>query len=240
MSMIPCSIDTAHDNLRSHFDEAPISIDGLQAMARWRSHENDHIADIARVRVAKNLASIQERDVDWIALASDVCGLAADDLRDNIAHGGDNVLLATLIDICRRAIHSPSPYWMGLVALTQFNIHHTFPGLQHAFCTLWNEIAQEARSQEPYSPCVSLRILWRIRNLYISLHQGTPAAPTAFSASTDDSTDVLFRPSSYPFCNVASHRPSSTTHLHLPDSRAISISTQRSGSPDASPSPPLP
>jgi hypothetical protein len=35
-----------------------------------------------------------------------VCGLAADDIRDNIAFGVDSLLLATLIDLSRRAILS--------------------------------------------------------------------------------------------------------------------------------------
>ena len=58
-------------------------------------------SDAARTRVAKNLPRMQERDDRWIGLASDACGLAADDIQHNIAMGGDNMLLATLIDVSR-------------------------------------------------------------------------------------------------------------------------------------------
>jgi hypothetical protein len=72
------------------------------------------------------------------------------------------------------------------------------------------------------------------------LHQGTDAAPTAFSASTQD-LSILFDPSSYPLCDIAGHRsstghrPDSTT---VPNSRPVPLSTQPGDSPDASPCPP--
>jgi hypothetical protein len=60
---------------------------------------------------------------------------------------------------------------------------------------------------------VPVNILKRIRHPYIALHQGTDAAPTAFSASTDNYDAILYEPSSYPFCNLASHRPDSTARF---------------------------
>ena len=227
MSMIPCSY--LHRNLPSHFDQAPISIERLRALARWRAHQNDDVADYARVRVAKGLASIQERDDDWIALASDVSGLAPDDLRDDIAHGGDNVLFATLIDVSRQAIHS---HEFGFVwELTQFDIRHTLLELQHDFCILWNEIVQEARNKETYM--IPIDILRLIRPLYIALHQGTDAAPS--SPTTSSSFTDPFNPLSYPLCNIPSHRSDSTAHLHTTNSHAASISTQPGNSPDTLP-----
>ena len=43
-------------------------------------------------------------------------------------------------------------------------------------------------------------VLGSIRHLYIDLHRGTKAAPTAFSTSTSDTDEVLDHPSSYPYC----------------------------------------
>ena len=106
MSTMPYSNIYMHDNLRSHFDQAIVSIEKLQAMARWLTHTSRGISDSARIRIAENLARMQERDDHWIALASRTSGLSESDLRHDIAHGGDNVLLATLIDVSRRAIHS--------------------------------------------------------------------------------------------------------------------------------------
>ncbi|KAH9971383.1 hypothetical protein BGW80DRAFT_1322144, partial [Lactifluus volemus] len=93
--------------------------------------------------------------------------------------------------------------------ISKFDIRNTLPELQHDFCGLWNEITQEAHNRESNS--ISLFILKPIRQLYVALHQGTGAAPTAFDVSTDVMAPLLWQPSSYPLCNIAGHhstRPS--------------------------------
>ena len=206
MSMIPFSNVYAHDNLRHLLDQAPVSIERLQAMARWFNHFTDDVSYSARIRVAKNLARVEERDDRWIVLAREVYGLSECELRHKVALGGDNVLLAMLIDVTRQAIHS---HELELVdALTHFDIRRTLPVLQHDFCALWNEFVEEARIQGSFS--IPTQILSGIRRLYVDLHQDTDAAPTAFSASTDSLNLILLQPSSYPLCNIASHR-------HLPN-----------------------
>ena len=210
MIMIPCLNDNRLGNLRSHFDQAPVSIEGLQTMTRWFSHFNDVVAETARIKAAKYLLRIRERDDRWIALASDVYNLSPSHLQYNVALGGDNVLLATLIEVSRRAIHSGD--LGGVVeALTQFDIHHTLPGLQHDFCAMWNDLVQDAREKGLAS--VPVVFLCWIRHLYITLHEGTDASPTAFSASTPDQDSILDEPSSYPLCNIANHcHPNSPAH----------------------------
>jgi hypothetical protein len=210
ISMMPCTY--MHKNLRSHFDQIPVSIERLQAMARWFTHTSRNVSYTARYRAAKNLARIQERDDRWIALASDVFGLSEVKIRQNVALGGDNVFLATLIDTYRRGIRF---YELGLVgALTQFDVCHTLPRLQHDFCSVWNEAVHEARNSN--RSIVFINILYLIRHLYIALHQGTDAAPTAFSASTDSFNFSLLEPSSFPLCDLASHHPDSTAHVPVP------------------------
>jgi hypothetical protein len=167
-----------------------------------------------------------------------VYGLWERDLEHNVALGGDNVLLATLIDISRRAIHSQNSVLMGLVgALTQFDIRDTLPGLQNDFCTLWNEIIQEARNRESYITDIHLGL---IGHLFIALHPGTDAAPSALAARR--SLPMLFELSFYSLCDIASHRyshrPNSTAHLHITNSCTVSIFTQPGDFPDASPYPP--
>ena len=228
-SMIPCfnhRLWNAYPNIYSHFYQAPVSIERSQAMARWITHSSRDVSDAARVRVSRNLLRIQERDSRWIAIASDAYGLAAH-IEHTVAMGGDDVLLTILIDVSRQAIHSYKFYMLELVAtLTGFNIRNTRPGLQHDFCTLWNELVQEARNRGPYSTPVN--ILLRIRRLYITLHQGTNAAPTAFSSSTDTfDTAILLEGSSYPLCDIASHRPDSIAQVPHP--------AQPAHSPDTSP-----
>ena len=214
MSMMPCLNDSRLDNLRSHFDQAPVSIKRMQAMARWFSHINYDVAETARIKAAKNLPRIQERDKRWIALASDVYRLPEHYLQLNVALGGDNVFLVALINICRQGIHFRG---MGLVeALTHFDICHTLPELQRDFCALWNEFVQEARNQGSRS--IPVVILCWIRRLYIALHEGTDAAPIAFSASTPDLDPILDEPLSFPLC-------STTAHCHS-DSAAVLYLTQ--------------
>ena len=213
ISMIPCPEISTYNNLRSHFDQAPVSIERSQAMARWITHSSLGVSSTARIRVFKALAGMKKRDNRWIALVSTACGLAAHNISSNVTMRRDDMFLATLIDISRQAIQSEI-YVLELVeALAQIDIRHTLPRLQHDFCTLWNELAEEAKDRGYISTPTD--ILPRIRRLYITLHQGTDAAPTAFSASTDSFDGVLFEPSSYPLCNIASHRPDPTARVPL-------------------------
>jgi hypothetical protein len=113
----------------------------------------------------------------------------ADDLRDSIAYAGDNLLFATLIDDLSR--RNDENKWQRLRELTQFDIHHTLPGLQHDFCTLWNELVQLAGSQGHYT--IPVYILRDIRRLYIALIKApmlprlrsllTPTISTTFCTS---------------------------------------------------------
>ena len=219
--------------------QAPVSVEKLQAMARWRTHKNVIAADYARLRVAKGLTDMQERGDDWINLAAGVSGLAEQDLRDNVADAGNNMLLATLIQVARRAIPSsiPShPLWF-LQILPKFGIRYTLPGPLYSFCALWNELVQESRNQSTMPATIQARVetLRSIRHLYIALHYGTDAAPAAFSEYTDDSDSVLDRPSLYPICDLASHRPDCTSHHHIPNSHAASTHTRASDPHNASP-----
>ena len=217
------------DNLRSHFDQAPVSIESSQEMAQWFTHTSGNVSYAARARVAKNLSRIQECDGRWIALARNVYGLSEGDLQHDVALSRENVLLATLIDASRRATRSQ--WWKLVGPLTEFDIGRTLPGLQHDFCTLWNEIVQEARNQGHYTTPV--RILREIRHLYIALHQDTGAAPTTFSATTDDSDPILTQPLLYPLCDIANHRRDSTTQVPDPNFRVPL--TQPSGSTNTPP-----
>jgi hypothetical protein len=234
MSVIPCPGYFMKDNFRDHFDHAPVSMERLQAMARWRTHSSHDISYTAQTIVAKNLPIIRNRDTHWIALACDVYNLSEPYFQDKINLDIDSILLATLIDICGRAIGSSYfGRWEVLEVFAQFDVLNTRAGLQHDFCTLWNRIVEEARNKGPFSTPID--ILHRIRHLYLALHQGTDATPTAFTASTDDFDNVLFRPSSYPFCNIASHRPQSTALIPVTNSRTDPFSTQPGDSPYAPP-----
>ena len=207
------------------------------------SGEPNHMTHYAQCMVAKILASVPERDDRWIQFATDAFGLPDSDLRDYIDHGNDSVSLAILIYLIRQSNNYRFCDQDALKAFSKLDIRRTLPRLQHDFCTLWNKIAQEARNRESEIP---VKILREIRHLFISLHQGTGAAPTAFSASTpsllrfpvpfyyilpDIPNKILLRPSSYTLCDIASHRPDSTAHLHTTNSRASAQPSHSSDTP---------
>ena len=198
--------------LSNHLD-VPQTIEMGHTLARWSTNNDQNILAIAQGIIAGILVNVRERNDGWVALAARVFGLPERDLRDKIALGSDNVLLATLFCVIRHRRLSDYSKWMVLKELSKLDILDTLPRLQHDFCTLWNEFVQEAWNQGPYTTPVY--ILMRIRLPYIALHQGTDAAPIAFSASTDDLDRILLQSSSYPSCNIPSHHPDSTAHLSV-------------------------
>ena len=94
-------------------------------------------------------------------------------------------LFRTYRPFCRRAFTSPSSSLCNI---------------------MWNGDVQYGDARR-----MVIRMLSPIRNVYIALHQDTNSAPTQFSASTDDRDYILWEPSSYPVCNVASHHPDTTS-----------------------------
>ena len=216
------------------WDDVPHTLEMGQSLARWCTGQPSHDKDTAyyaRSIIARILARVQERNDNWVSLATRVFGLPEQDLRDNIALGGDSVLLAILIHVTRPSLRPNYSDWMVLEAVSTFDIHNTLPRLQHDFCTLWNEAVQEARNQGPYTTPVS--ILNTIHHLYIALHQRTDAAPTA-SGPSSHFRPTLWPPSSYPVCYIDSHHSDSTARVPVPNSSTVSITIQSSNSPEPS------
>ena len=207
------------DILEDRWNELPQTVETGLTLARWSTNSDQCVAQCAREIVVGTLVCVRERNNSWARLLARVLDLPEQDLLDDLALGGDSVLLAVLIRRTRQylcsnlvnRIHFDGPV---LDELSKFDVHSTIPRLQHDFCTLWNEIVQEARNRGYHS--VPTSILRCIHPLYVTLHQGTDAALTAFTASTPWFSDILDEPSSYPFCNLSSHRPDSTSHPTLP------------------------
>ena len=204
-----------HNIYFEHWDGMPQIVEMGHILARWCTSSEPDVAEITQVIIARILVNVRKRDDSWIALAARVSGLPEHDLRDNIAGCIDSVLLAILIQVIRPNIHSAGVSSCVLKTLSKLDIRNTLPRLQHDFCTLWNEIVQEPREKGPYT--IPVTILKGIHHLYIALHQGTDAAPTA------SSDEILYKPSLYPFCNLASHRPDSVSQFPVPKSREIPL-----------------
>ena len=193
-------------------DKVPQTIEMGHTLARWciSGDQVEYVTQNAQFIIARILVNVRERNDSWAKLASSAFGLPERDIRGNIALGGDSVLLDILIHVTRQYLRSDSVNWLVLAAVSKFDIHNTLPRLQHDFCTLWNDIVQEGRNRGSHTTPVN--ILYEIRHLYITLHQGTDAAPTAFSAYSRPSDRILWEPTSYPSCDIGSHHPDSTLH----------------------------
>jgi len=223
------------------------SVEMAHSLRRWSESTNEkstHYAHFILRIVIQVVVGVRERNDHWISLVVDEFGVPGQVLRANINHG-DSLSLSLLVHITRRAIRSGSWTPFILSSLTDFDICNTLPELQRDFCSLWNELVQKAWKDGPDS--TALKILREIRHAYIGLHQGTEAAPTAFSAHTNHFNPVLAQLSSYRSCNIPNHRPDWTpqapviTHLAVPSptrpgfGSSIASTTQRGDSPNASP-----
>ena len=202
-------------NLR--FDQIAPSIQAVQILAPWCTSGDTTMFGLAQYTVAKMLPYVQEHDDRWISCTKDVYGLSERVLREHLSKGDDSVFLAILIHAARHVIRTEPWKWELLQSISKFNILHTDPGLRNEFCALWNDIVRRARTV----PYPHIRILSGIRHLYITLHQGTDAAPTSFDASTPPDDPDLENLRVYPLCNIAAHHadsnaPASTQRLDEP------------------------
>ena len=202
---------TLGDIIKGRWVEALKSVEIGHALILWG---HGRVFDpIVRRIVACIIARAQRRDHRWTMLVKEAFGVQDGVLLHGLAHG-DSALLSILIYVSRQGNRAGS--WTSgiLSSLSKFDICDTLPGLQNDFCTLWNEIAQEAMNQG--SSSIPAKILREIRHLYISLHQGINTAPTELFASTPSHESILDQPSSYLLCNIASHRPDLTACVPVP------------------------
>ena len=193
------------------WNQVPKTVDIWHTLARWCTNNDQDIAEYAQGIVAKVLWTVPERDDRWFELAARLYGLAERDLRDAVTHGNDNGPLAILIHLTRKAFRSDL-HWALLAGFAQVDIRNALPGLRNDFCTLWNELVREAKNKPRSTPAFILR---QIRHLFIALHRGTDAAPTAFSVPTRYENGFMFYPL-YPLCDIPNHRPGSIPHVPVP------------------------
>ena len=192
-----------------HRDNALKSVELGHSLICWSHGIDDSIDPIVRRIVAWIIAHAQDRDDRWTRLVKEAFDIPDAVIRHYVARG-DSMLLAILNHLTRKALRIGRSEQGVLESLSKFDIHNTAVELRHEFCALWNEIAQEARDEGFDS--TPTQILTGIRHLFITLHQGTNAAPDQFSAffgSIDDFDLILCWPLSYPSCDIPCHHPDS-------------------------------
>ncbi len=227
------SVSAILRNIFENWNEVPKSIEMGHILARWFSSDDPDTALYAQSIIGWILGSTPERNDNWIELATRVSsGLAEHDLGDNINDGGDSVLLAILIQVTREyCSESGNIIWGVLHTLCKLDITKTLPRLQHDFCTLWNEIAQNVMRS---LFTTSTLVLQLFRPFYIALHQGSDACPAAFCASTYEFRVLPIQQPEYPLCNLANHHSDSAAHVPVPNPSALSLPGQSGNSLDAS------
>ena len=187
------------------------------------------------------VATTQERDMRWFKLAKDQLGISHADLRKYLDNG-DSLLLAICISISRhtmdayykhgweRSVYSRSK---TLDVVSEFNIHHTLPGLKREFCALWNELVKLAQSHN--NERIPISILKHIRKVYVRLHEDTTHVQGKFFICRADDPYLSF-PSSYPSCDISNHHSNTTLHI----SEAATVTTMEASHGYPSSSLPLP
>ena len=179
------------------------SVETGHSLTSWAYSNDEENALYIRSIISCIIASAEKRNDRWFALASGQPGMSEDLLRHYLAHG-DSALLANLINITRLTFCSHFPNWDFHALPSKCDVLTTLPSLQHEFCVLWNEIVLKAQNGNDPIPIL---ILKRIRPVYLALHRDTDASPMGFATLTEN--NILDRPSSYPLCNIASHRSGS-------------------------------
>jgi len=207
------------DILNNRWKKMLQSVETGHSLRRWSDGADQQYTPFVRGIVAQIIAGARERDDRWISLVEAEFGIPDQVLQANI-DDGDSALLSVLLYMIRQAIRTGSLTPWILSSLSQFDIRNTLPKLQHEFCSLWNDIVQGAwRNGADSTPIL---ILKEIRHAYIRLHQGTDAAPTAFSDRTYHFDPVLTQPLSYRFCNIpdhhqeCAHQSPLTNHVNFP------------------------
>ena len=219
---------------RPRFNQA-WSIQTAQLLSRWCAGSEGAVSLNARQAVARILLYIPERDDHWIALAKDQLGIPEHVLRNHIVNN-DSISQYFFLHMTREVLRTDSWNLIDLTflsRLSKFDIHNAHPGLQTDFCALWNEIVLDARSRWTFLASKRVSLLRKIRHHYIALHQGTEAAPIAFSDSTVSANPILSTIWAYPLCNIAAHHPNLSipppTHLggpHHPSPNSTPLESQ--------------
>ena len=204
--------------LLEHWDELPKTVEMGQTLADWYHKSGQSFTPHAKLLFAGILLTVKERNFGWVTLATQVFG--------PLESGIDSMLLSILIKVIPifptiiRSDDFDLRVWRVYPKLDMRNTHQ---GLQHEFCALWNKIVLEVKRKGYYYSDPQVPILKWIRPLYDTLHQGTDAAPTAFSVSTFSFSAAAYAPSAFPICTVSDHHqdaPLPTPSGNQPDANS--------------------
>jgi hypothetical protein len=176
----------------------------------WDKTSDGRLPLCTQAICARIIASAEEHNDRWIALATDHLGIPKGALEYYLVHG-DSVQLANLIHFTRQLSLSDWELFGTLRRLSGFDVRNTLPGLQREFCALWNEVVGEAQEGGPFNGAA--QALSYIRPIHIALHRSPDSVSTTFSTSSGSSDDSSSHPVSYSLCDIADRRSDSMYHV---------------------------
>ena len=209
---------------RGNWNEIPPSPEIGHTLRSWLNTTDTDSSRflIASCMIARIIATAEERDDTWMALARSQLGVTEEVLTSYLEHG-DSVLLANLIKTTRLFFEKGLQFEGILRSISGFDVKETLPELQHDFCKLWDEIVEKSKHCGDYS-----FILDEIHHVHAALHPTAPTAIAALPSSTTANDDSLLLGSSHALCpDSQSHPP----HFPLDASRqdtAVAMSSSSS------------
>jgi hypothetical protein len=194
------------------WDELLSSVQFGLSARRWSKSDDLLTTFFSTCAVSVVIARVQSHDERWFDLTTDQLGLSRTDLQRYLAHG-DSVYLANLIYLIRHvsSFHLTNGYLsyfygisLRIIKQTASNLatEDVLPELRDEFCGLWNQLVDTARKHDDRHSPITIRILKRVRQIYVALHDLPETDPLSRHADEDP---ILIEVSSYPRC---------TTHCH--------------------------
>jgi Family of unknown function (DUF6535)/WW domain len=189
------------------------SVEMGRSLRKQGDGTEEKIGLCAQSLVAGIISKVQPGDHRWIALAADQLGKSEDVIRGYLEHHQTNLLLANLTYITRQIFESSfedremaSASASILPTLSNFDIENILPGLQHAFCDLWDKIDREAPNDQ---------VLTRIRNdLDYLRHLLTLDLPPGWEARRSPEGRIYYV--DHNTCSTTWINPNTTGHNGLP------------------------
>jgi hypothetical protein len=187
---------------------------------RWSKSNNLLTTFCAKCAVSVVMARVRSYDESWFDLAIDQLGVPKTDIRRYLAHG-DSLSLANLIYLTRHIFHfhltnGYLSYFYGISlpilkhAASNLATQDILPELRDEFCGLWNQLVDMARKHDEHHSPITIRILKRVRQVFVTLHDLAETDPLSTNADGDPILDGV---SLYPHCTTHSHDHDSATAL---------------------------
>ncbi|KAH9051833.1 hypothetical protein EDB87DRAFT_1693470 [Lactarius vividus] len=179
---------------------------------RWSNGDDPLTTFCAKCAVSIVIARAQNHDENWFDLATGQLGVSITGLRGYLAHG-DSLSFANLIFLTRHVFlfhrtHTYHTHFYSISvpilkqAASNIAIEDVLPVVRVEFCGLWNQLVDAARMNDDHHSPIIIRILKRVRGIYVALHNLPRTDPLSIEA---DDNVILNEVTSYPRCITHRH-----------------------------------